>query len=98
MLAAGHGGHGAGVRLGLFGHRQVEARRTTPPTVATTVDGWFATGKFDLYRRELPYLAFIQAAGELVRQVLTLPQADLDALSVRLTRGAAPRRPPRSPS
>ena len=49
------------------------------------VDGWFATGKFDLYRRELPYIAFIQAAGELVRQVLTLPQAELDALSVRLT-------------
>ena len=49
------------------------------------VDGWFATGKFDLYRRELPYTAFIQAAGELVRQVLTLPQAELDALSVRLT-------------
>src|SRR5262245_18662869 len=49
------------------------------------VDGWFATGKFDLYRRDLPYAAFIQAAGELVRQVLTLPETELDALSARLT-------------
>ena len=48
-------------------------------------DGWFATGKFDLYRRDLPYAAFIQAAGELVRQVLTLPETELDALSARLT-------------
>ncbi|HEX5946021.1 MAG TPA: AAA family ATPase, partial [Acidimicrobiales bacterium] len=49
------------------------------------LDGWFGTGKFDLYRRDLPYAAFIQAAGELVRQVLTLPEAELDALSARLT-------------
>lgn len=48
-------------------------------------DAWFATGKFDLYRRDLPYAAFIQAAGELVRQVLTLPETELDALSARLT-------------
>ncbi len=48
-------------------------------------DGWFATGKFDLYRRDLPYSAFIQAARELVRQVLTLPAVELDALSTRLT-------------
>ncbi|MET0910382.1 MAG: AAA family ATPase, partial [Ilumatobacteraceae bacterium] len=52
---------------------------------AAAVDAWFATGKFDLYRRELPYAAFVQAAGELVRQVLTLPATELDALSVRLT-------------
>ena len=53
------------------------------PVAAT--DGWFATGKFDLYRRDLPYAAFIQAAGELVRQVLTLPAVELDALATRLT-------------
>ena len=45
-----------------------------------SADGWFATGKFDLYRRDLPYSAFIQASSELMRQVLTLPAGDLDAI------------------
>lgn len=55
-------------------------------------DGWFATGKFDLYRRDLPYSAFVSAIGDLVRQVLTLPEPELDEIRIRLTdelRGSA---------
>ena len=55
-------------------------------------DGWFATGKFDLYRRERPYSAFVNAIGDLIRQVLTLPGHELDEIRDRLTtelRGSA---------
>jgi hypothetical protein len=45
-------------------------------------DAWFATGKFDLYRRDLPYAAFIQAAGELVRQVLQSLHSRYDRTTV----------------
>ncbi|HMZ58021.1 MAG TPA: AAA family ATPase, partial [Leptospiraceae bacterium] len=33
--------------------------------------GYFIQGKFDQYKRDLPYNAFIQAFGELVSQILT---------------------------
>jgi predicted ATPase/class 3 adenylate cyclase len=35
--------------------------------------GYFCAGKFDQFRRDLPYLALLQALSDLVRQVLTEP-------------------------
>ncbi|MBI5814202.1 MAG: serine/threonine-protein kinase PknK [Nitrospinae bacterium] len=33
--------------------------------------GYFATGKFDQYRRNIPYFSFIRAFGDILRQILT---------------------------
>ncbi len=45
--------------------------------------GWFCAGKFDQFLRDRPYLAWREAFAALVRQVLTLPEAEL-----RSARGA----------
>ena len=49
------------------------------------VDGWFATGKFDLYRRELPYSRSSRPLGSSSDRCSRSRQAELDALSTRLT-------------
>lgn len=40
--------------------------------------GLFIAGKFDQFKRNIPYASLIQAFGELVGQILTLPSEDLD--------------------
>jgi hypothetical protein len=40
-------------------------------------DGYVAHGKFDLYRREIPYLGFVQAFESLTQQILTESDARL---------------------
>lgn len=42
--------------------------------------GWFGGGKFDLYRRDLPYLGWMGAIEDLVNQALTLPESRLETL------------------
>lgn len=44
----------------------------------------FASGKFDLFRRDLPYLAWIEVLSSLVDQALALPEAALAPLRARL--------------
>ncbi|KYF78516.1 hypothetical protein BE20_24295 [Sorangium cellulosum] len=46
--------------------------------------GAFASGKFDQYKRGIPYSTFTQAFGELVRRLLTESEARLDAWRARL--------------
>ena len=52
--------------------------------------GRFASGKFDLYRRDLPYLAWIGALQDLIRQALSLPEARLASLRGRLQEALGP--------
>ncbi|HNW27398.1 MAG TPA: serine/threonine-protein kinase PknK [Spirochaetota bacterium] len=40
--------------------------------------GYFISGKFDQYKRTFPYLAFIQAIQDLVRQILTESEEQLE--------------------
>ena len=39
--------------------------------------GYFISGKFDQYQRNIPYSAIVNAFGELVKQLLTEPEAQL---------------------
>jgi predicted ATPase/class 3 adenylate cyclase len=43
--------------------------------------GWFAAGKFDQFRRDIPYAALIAAFRDLVRQVLTESADRLEAVA-----------------
>ncbi len=40
--------------------------------------GYLASGKFDLYRRDVPYLGFVQAFESLIQQILTESDARLE--------------------
>jgi diguanylate cyclase (GGDEF)-like protein len=40
--------------------------------------GYFIKGKFDQFKKEIPYYSFIQAFQELIRQILTEPQHSLE--------------------
>lgn len=40
--------------------------------------GYFATGKFDQYKRNVPYLSLMQAFQGVVRQLLTFSHADIE--------------------
>lgn len=46
--------------------------------------GWFAAGKFDRYRRDLPYLGWIGVLRDLVRQALVLPKDRLELFTATL--------------
>ena len=46
--------------------------------------GWFAEGKFDLYRRDLPYAGWVGALQAIVRQGLGLHESELRALRAEL--------------
>lgn len=46
--------------------------------------GWFAEGKFDQFRRDLPYSAWIAALEGIARQILILPSIELDALRLAI--------------
>ena len=48
--------------------------------------GYYAEGKFDQLRRDVPFLALIQPLRDLVKQVLTEPPAVLAHWAARLTR------------
>ncbi len=46
--------------------------------------GYFITGKFDQFQRNVPYSAVVQAFGDLMRQLLTESQTQLDAWKTRI--------------
>ena len=50
--------------------------------------GLFASGKFDQYKRDIPYATLAQAFQSLIRQLLGKSEAELAALAGRLQRGA----------
>ncbi|HIK10086.1 MAG TPA: AAA family ATPase [Oscillatoriaceae cyanobacterium M33_DOE_052] len=44
----------------------------------TAAKGYFISGKFDQYQRNIPYAAVIKALGELVKQLLSEPDKELE--------------------
>jgi predicted ATPase/signal transduction histidine kinase len=53
-------------------------------------NGWFFEGKFDQFRRHLPYAAVSQALGGLVRQLMAEPEERLARWRDRLTAALGP--------
>lgn len=53
----------------------------------TRQKGYFLTGKFDQYERNVPYSAFVQAFRQMARQLLTEPADALEGWRERLARG-----------
>ncbi|WP_071517429.1 hybrid sensor histidine kinase/response regulator [Geitlerinema sp. PCC 9228] len=46
--------------------------------------GYYISGKFDQFQRDIPYAAFIQAFQDLVRQILAQPQEQLETWNQKL--------------
>jgi histidine kinase len=67
VLVAGHSGIGKSALIQEV-YKPITKRR-----------GYFASGKFDQYNRDIPYASLIQAIKELVRQILTEPKENLAA-------------------
>ncbi len=72
LLVGGHSGIGKSALVNEL-HRPVVARR-----------GYFAGGKFDQLRREVPYASLVQAFASLVRQILTESDARLALFRARI--------------
>jgi predicted ATPase/signal transduction histidine kinase/tRNA A-37 threonylcarbamoyl transferase component Bud32 len=72
MLVGGYAGVGKSALVHEI-HKPVLARR-----------GYFASGKFDLLQRDIPYGAFLLALGDLVRQLLTESEERLERWRRRL--------------
>ncbi|NUN14054.1 MAG: AAA family ATPase [Myxococcales bacterium] len=52
--------------------------------------GYFVSGKFDQFQRNIPYSAVIQAFQELVRQLLTESEAQIEAWKAKLNQALSP--------
>ncbi|MDO8177169.1 MAG: diguanylate cyclase [Undibacterium sp.] len=66
LLVAGYSGIGKSAVVNEV-HKSIVARR-----------GCFVSGKFDQYRRDVPYASLIQAFQELIRQLLSEPQEQVE--------------------
>ncbi|MCG6206386.1 AAA family ATPase [Rhodopseudomonas sp. HC1] len=62
-----------------------ELRKTLTPT-----NGWFISGKFDQYNRDIPFATLAQAFQSLVRQILGQSEADLARWRKRLCDALGP--------
>jgi diguanylate cyclase (GGDEF)-like protein len=51
----------------------------------TRYKGYFITGKFDQYQRNIPYSAIVSALGDLIRQILTESEAQLQVWREKIT-------------
>ncbi|WP_117208603.1 diguanylate cyclase [Allorhizocola rhizosphaerae] len=58
--------------------------------VVTAAGGWFVTGKFDQYRRDLEFDAVAQAFRALGRLLLAEPEPELDKVRVRILSALGP--------
>ncbi|MFF5225255.1 AAA family ATPase [Dactylosporangium sp. NPDC000521] len=58
--------------------------------VVTGCDGWFVTGKFDRYRRDLEFDALVQAFRGLGQLLLAEPEDELSEVCERMLRAAGP--------
>jgi predicted ATPase/class 3 adenylate cyclase/tRNA A-37 threonylcarbamoyl transferase component Bud32 len=52
--------------------------------------GWFITGKFDQYKRDIPYGAVIEAFGGLVKELLSHAEGELERWKERLLEALGP--------
>jgi len=73
MLVSGYSGIGKSALVREV-HKPIVARR-----------GLFISGKFENYRRDVPYLAFVEAFRELVRQLLTQNADEVQTWRTRIT-------------
>ena len=65
MLVSGYAGIGKSALVNELQRDLIEAR------------GWFAAGKFDQFRRDIPYATLMQACSSLVRQLLSRADAQI---------------------
>jgi len=72
MLVTGYSGIGKSVLINEI-HKPIVAAR-----------GYFIRGKFDQYKREIPYSALLEALGELMRQLLSESEEQLAAWKEKL--------------
>ena len=72
MLVAGYSGIGKSVVVQEI-HKPIVAKR-----------GFFISGKFDQFKRNIPYASLIQAFSELVKQLLTEPEAHIQQWKQKL--------------
>ncbi|WP_188568140.1 diguanylate cyclase [Undibacterium terreum] len=72
LLVGGYSGIGKSALINEV-HKPIVARR-----------GCFVSGKFDQYRRDIPYASLIQAFQELIRQLLSEPEAQLQSWAAKL--------------
>jgi predicted ATPase/signal transduction histidine kinase len=52
--------------------------------------GYFITGKFDQFNRNIPYSAIIQACKELIHQLLTEDQTSIETWRITINQGLSP--------
>ncbi|WP_432809661.1 trifunctional serine/threonine-protein kinase/ATP-binding protein/sensor histidine kinase [Pantanalinema sp. GBBB05] len=78
MLVAGYSGIGKSALVNEI-HKSVVRQR-----------GYFITGKFDQFKRNIPYASLIQAFQELVRQLLTESEAQIAVWREKLSQALAP--------
>ncbi len=72
LLVAGYSGVGKTTLINEI-HRPISIKK-----------GFFSTGKFDQYHRNIPYYAFIQAFQVLIEQILTEPEEKLAEWKTRI--------------
>ena len=78
ILVAGYSGIGKSVLVQEI-HKSIVSLR-----------GYYSWGKFDQYKRDIPYLAIIQAFSELVRQILTETNTELDSWRTEILEALGP--------
>ncbi len=77
ILVSGHGGVGKSSVVSEFS-------KVVPP------QGWFAAGKFDQYKRDIPYATLAQAFQSLVRRILGRDDAELNRWRQSLLEALSP--------
>ncbi|KPA13507.1 multi-sensor signal transduction multi-kinase [Candidatus Magnetomorum sp. HK-1] len=78
ILVAGYSGIGKSVLVQEI-HKSIVSLR-----------GYYTWGKFDQFKRDIPYIAIIQAFSELVRQILTETNVELDTWRTELLEALGP--------
>ncbi|MEB3343037.1 protein kinase, partial [Okeania sp.] len=72
MLLGGFSGIGKSVLVNEI-HKPIVEKR-----------GYFIAGKFDQFQRNIPFLAWLNAFAELIKQILSEPEAKLQAIAIKL--------------
>ncbi len=78
MLVTGYSGIGKSSLVNEI-HKPVVAKR-----------GYFISGKFDQFRRDIPYYAFAQTFHDLIRQILTESEAQIAEWRIKIMQALGP--------
>jgi predicted ATPase/signal transduction histidine kinase/tRNA A-37 threonylcarbamoyl transferase component Bud32 len=87
MLVAGYSGIGKSALVNEI-HKPLSAPRNSVGTVRQR--GYFIAGKFDQFKRNIPYASLIQAFQELIRQILTESESQIAVWRDKLTEALSP--------